>query len=133
MEGAWKSMQMAVGPKQWEGQQSQCSTRVSDGVEAVKNSSKAERALILEKFQVAKRDTGARQRRYRDLAERVMYEDEHPGGAERDPSNASSESSPGPSQEASTSQLGVAETTDDGDAAFARDMEVARKQSLAEQ
>jgi len=131
MQGAWKSIQRVLVQRQ-EQKQHLRNTRISDGVEAVKNSSKVERALILEKFREAKRDTGERQKKYRDFAEKVMYEDEHPGDAERDPLNASPKSSSGPSREAlaSSSLEGI---VNDEDAAFARDMEVAKKLSLAEQ
>jgi len=127
LQGAWKSIQKSQGRKQ---EQHQRSTRISDGVEAVKKSSKGEQATILEKFEKAKRDTWDRQKNYRDFAEKVMYGDEHPREAQRNPLSASSA---GDSAKASTSSTSEEIVNDQDDVAFVRDMELAKKLSLVEQ
>ncbi|KAH7928152.1 glycosyltransferase family 1 protein [Leucogyrophana mollusca] len=68
-QGAWKSIR-----KLWqrEPQQVQRNTRISDGIHAVKESTPAERAAILEAFEKAKTLTGARQKEYAKKAEVIL-------------------------------------------------------------
>ncbi|GLB35572.1 putative glycosyltransferase family 1 protein [Lyophyllum shimeji] len=143
LRGAWKSLQTATGQKQ---EHQIRITRISDGREAVRNSTAAQRAEITRKFKEAQQSTEARRRQYREIAEKVLREevedsrkadyasqeftDEKSGGPSRSRSSQSRTASTPGVPGSSTTANGV----DEGeDAAFERDMELAKQLSLAEQ
>jgi len=132
-QGAWKSMQ-----KMWakEQEQYQHKTRLSDGVGDVQSSTKLDREAILKKFETAKVTTKVRQEKYKDIAEREMYGDKDQGvKTDRDTigtetSQASMSSAPS-DKTALTSPL--AQSIEDEDAVFERDLQLAKQLSIAEQ
>jgi sterol 3beta-glucosyltransferase len=71
--GLWKSTTSHFSQPEI---QPQRSTRVSDGVEAVRNSTKAEQIAILKKFGQAKSKTADRQKAYKEMAERLLRDKE---------------------------------------------------------
>jgi len=71
--GAMRSLQTATGKQQ---EHQIRATRISDGQEAVKNSTAMQRAEIFRKFKEAQRDTQARQKKYKEIVEKVMWEDD---------------------------------------------------------
>ncbi len=142
MNGAWKGIRSDSSKKQEEHQRS---TRISEGVEEAKRSTSEERNFILRRFREAKATTSERQKAMSEAARSVLYESvEGDAGLEFDPSvetsgqgdsdwceadaqdakRSSSESNP---TEARWSQ------SDQDEAGFLRDMEIAKQLSLAEQ
>ncbi|KAJ7582522.1 glycosyltransferase family 1 protein [Mycena floridula] len=107
LQGAWKSLQGSVAREEQK-------TRMSDGEEAFRGSSRMERAEVLEKFDALKARAPERQRAYRELAEKVLY-GEATQIEDRDA--------------ASTSRLGE----ESEDAIFERDLEKAKQLSLVDQ
>jgi len=131
-EGAWKSMQ-----KLWAKEQEQYhrKTRVSDGVSDVKGSTRIDRETILEKFQAAKSTTKDRQMKYKDVAEKEMYGDQNRDQTKTDVdashacTSTSSMETTTPTPLTSLSE----QSTEGEDAAFERDLNLAKQISLAEQ
>jgi len=132
-QGAWKSMQ-----KMWakEQEQHQRETRLSDGVGEVQSSTKLDRDAILKKFETAKVTTKVRQEKYKDIAEKEMYgSKDQDGKTDRDTigtetSQASTSSAPSDTT-ALTSP--PAQSMEDEDALFERDILLAKELSIAEQ
>jgi len=122
IQGAWKSAQSSTGKKQ---EEQYYRTRVSDGVEAVRNSSNWERQEILRLFKEAKPGTEERKRKLKELAERALRSDGELETESRGPSpEASSTPIPGrPSEQPST-------WNDDAESVFQRDLELATQNSL---
>jgi sterol 3beta-glucosyltransferase len=114
LQGAWRSLQ-----KNWatELKQSGRSTRIRDGEEDVKNSSKEQRHRILETFEAVKKTVEERKKKYKEEAEKVMY-----GMTDREAEAVSSGSSR-PEMSLESSNM------DDGDS-FERDLEMAKRLSL---
>ncbi|KAF9464545.1 glycosyltransferase family 1 protein [Collybia nuda] len=152
-QGAWKSMQSPIGRRQ---EQQERITRISDGIEAVRNSTESQKSEIIKKFNYAKPSTKERQRKYKDLAEKVMLEDAENDRKDSDRSrdgvsSASSSKSPPtsppkgpplsppprrlppPYQKAGSQKTRRSEAEDDEDAEFERELELAKQLSLAEQ
>jgi len=129
--GAWKSMQKSWAKEQ---EQYQRKTRLSDGLGDVQGSTKLERDAILEKFKTAKMTTKVRQKEYKDIAEKEMY------GNHQDV-NADTDTTDGETSQASTSALSdmtiptspSEQSFKDEDAAFERDLQLAKQLSIAEQ
>jgi sterol 3beta-glucosyltransferase len=125
LQGAWRSLQ-----KNWatELKQSGRSTRIRDGEEDVKNSSKEQRHQILDAFEAVKKTVGERKKKYKEEAETVMY-----GMTDREAEAVSSGSSrpemPPASSNVTREQTAPAE--DDGHS-FERDLEMAKRLSLRE-
>ncbi|KAF5386949.1 hypothetical protein D9615_002027 [Tricholomella constricta] len=136
--GAWKSLQTATGQRQ---EHQIRYTRISDGREAVKASTAAQCAEIVRKFKDAQRSTEARQKKYREIVEKVMREDAEAdrkaGTATEGYSDQKQKRSPPPLPRRTTSPKHDGPSTSvseaDDDAAFERDMELAKQLSLAEQ
>ncbi|KAG5642001.1 hypothetical protein DXG03_003801 [Asterophora parasitica] len=142
-QGAWKSLQTATGRKQ----ESQIrSTRLRDGREAVKTSSPAQRADIVKKFRDAQTGTEARKAKYREIVEKVIWEDaeaERKAGTTNEgysdakhkvSTPLAKKISPPPLPPRTPSNgpaLSPSEAEDE--AAFERDLELAKQISLAEQ
>jgi sterol 3beta-glucosyltransferase len=122
--------------KSWakEQEQYQRKTRLSDGLGDVQGSTKLERDAILEKFKTAKMTTKVRQKEYKDIAEKEMY------GNHQDV-NADTDTTDGETSQASTSALSdmtiptspSEQSFKDEDAAFERDLQLAKQLSIAEQ
>lgn len=151
-QGAWKMGQSTLGRKQ---EQQQRSTRVSDGVEAVKNSNHAQRADILQKFKDAKSGAKDRKQKYKVIAEEAMYGEQSstdiktPTSGDTSPISSESElahvgPSPPPKLPSrksllrrhpsySSPQSSSTQDMTDEDATFERDLEMAKQISLAEQ
>ncbi|KAG6852494.1 hypothetical protein C0991_011514 [Blastosporella zonata] len=156
--GAWKSLQTSTG----KGQVHQVrETRVSDGREAVRNSTASQRAEIYSKFKEAQRSTDQRQKKYKEIVEKAMRESEEISGRVQDQSgsgNTSASSSevrlpeetgkkpsttrrlppplpkrPSATQSIAPSVSSGSSTSVDDDAEFERDLELAKQLSLAEQ
>lgn len=150
-QGAWKGMQSPIGRRQ---EQQERITRISDGIEAVRNSTESQRSGIIRKFNSAKPGTKERQRKYKDLAEKVMLEgaetdrkdsDRSKDGGASPSSSKSSPTSPSksppppltprrlppPFPRSGSQRSGRGEP--DEDAEFERDLELAKQLSLAEQ
>lgn len=145
-QGAWKGMQSPIGRRQ---EQQERITRISDGIEAVRNSTESQRSGIIKKFNSAKPGTKERQRKYKDLAEKVMLEgaetdrkdsDRSKDGGASPSSSKSSPTSPSkspppplppPFPRSGSQKSGRGEP--DEDAEFERDLELAKQLSLAEQ
>lgn len=136
-QGAWKALQSSTGQKE---QQQQRVTRISDGKEAVKNSTGSQRAAILKKFKEGKPGTKERQRKCKEAAEKVMLEEAEESRKDMDNakkestsdgSSSSSSSSPLPPQTAANQDERT--SVIDEDVAFERDLEFAKQLSLAEQ
>jgi sterol 3beta-glucosyltransferase len=71
--GLWQSTRRIFSQPET---QPQRSTRVSDGVEAVRNSTKAEQIAILRKFEQAKSNAADRRKAYEEMAERLLRDTE---------------------------------------------------------
>ncbi|KII89415.1 glycosyltransferase family 1 protein [Plicaturopsis crispa FD-325 SS-3] len=138
LAGAWKATQKTWARAQ---EQTQRTTRISDGIAAVKGSSQAERNAVLSGFKKAKETTRQRQKACRDKAQEVMYGDEASKSKAPAPTVASSSSS---STKYSPSHSSIAKSPPsepsksppeegEDDAAFERDLEMAKQLSLAEQ
>ncbi|KAF8061758.1 UDP-Glycosyltransferase/glycogen phosphorylase [Lyophyllum atratum] len=139
-QGAWRSLQTTTGQRQ---EHQFRATRISDGREAVKNSSAAQRAEIFRKFKDAQRGKAQREKKYQEIVEKVMQEDAEERGkanvASEEYSDAKNGSSTSESRTdsarsvatSSTAATPASETEDD--AAFGRDLEFAKQLSLAEQ
>ncbi|TFK31981.1 glycosyltransferase family 1 protein [Crucibulum laeve] len=140
VQGAWKEGQTILGKKQ---EQQQRSTRISDGIEAVKRSSASEREEIIQKFHEAKKDTAARRKKYTDAAEKELAQEE---------AQAKEQTRPDPDTAGSSSQTTVHETVqitneppapspssapqptdDDEEAQFLQELELATKLSMDDQ
>ncbi|KAG6831242.1 hypothetical protein H0H87_005808 [Tephrocybe sp. NHM501043] len=147
--GAWKSLQTTTG----KGQVHQIrDTRLDDGREAVNHSTAAERADVCRKFKDAQRNTGQRQRKYKDIIQKTMKENEETiariqeetdkGAGVRSlveqqpqgrrlppllPKRPSARSVVAPFVSSSSS------TAEEDDAQLERDLELAKQLSLAEQ
>ncbi|KAK0227822.1 UDP-Glycosyltransferase/glycogen phosphorylase [Armillaria fumosa] len=143
MNGAWKSIRSDSSKKQEERQRS---TRISDGVEEVKRSTSEERNFILRRFREAKATTSGRQKAMSEAARSVLYGDvEEDAALEFDPSmettghgnSNSCEADTQDAKQSSSEQSNPPETgwsqADRDEAGFLRDMEIAKKLSLAEQ
>jgi sterol 3beta-glucosyltransferase len=149
LQGAWKGVQKTWAKDQ---EQAQRSTRISDGVEDVKGSTKEERKMIMERWVELKKTTRQRQKKYREEAEKVLNEEKAADSENNHAVKASSLSSTGNCADVSPASLvNVSATTggqasqqtaeerpiitgaDDTDAAFDRDLEMAKMLSLAEQ
>lgn len=141
LQGAWKSMQSEVGRTQ---ENRQHLTRLADGKAAVQQSSPAQRAQIIERFNKALRDTPARRKHYMEAAERAMFED-----MDLDPheiqqasklTSQTGNSDISSTSTSSTSGTPTPPTTDtasadaglDEDATFLKELEMAKRLSLAE-
>jgi len=132
-EGLWKDVQSSMGQRQ---EQQLRNTRISEGVEVVKNSTAAQRAEILVKFMGAKVGTKDRKRKYTELAEKVMFEDKAVSGGDTDTVGVDSPMEATPPSGSGLSSPPVAsqsQTEAEEDAAFERDLELAKQLSLAEQ
>ncbi|KAJ6630253.1 glycosyltransferase family 1 protein [Mycena sp. CBHHK59/15] len=73
VRGLWKSVQSPMAQKQ---EQQQHNVRISDGVEAVRKSTQTQRSEIVRKFKQFKTGTKERQKKYKDIAEKEMYEEQ---------------------------------------------------------
>ncbi|KAJ7144963.1 UDP-Glycosyltransferase/glycogen phosphorylase [Mycena crocata] len=131
--GLWKSAQSPMAQKQ-EGQQRQ--VRISDGVEAVRKSTQTQRSEIVRKFKQMKEGTAERQKKYREMAEAEMYEEQMASG-EGDEVPSSPQSNPASSsqQQPTASSPPTRQQTqeEEEDATFIRELEMAKELSLAEQ
>ncbi|PBK62939.1 glycosyltransferase family 1 protein [Armillaria solidipes] len=142
LNGAWKNIRSDSSRKQEEHQRS---TRISDGVEEVKRSTSEERNFILRRFREAKATTSERQKAMSEAARSVLYEDaEEDAALEFDPGVETSGQSDSDWCEAdaqdakrSSSESNPTEArwsqSDQDEAGFLRDMEIAKQLSLAEQ
>jgi hypothetical protein len=118
-------------------EQQQRGVRISDGVEAVRESTQAQRTDIVQKFRQMKEGTKERQKKYKDMAEKEMYHQDE-GAAESGESatfsGPSASAPPTPQQSTSAPTPAVPhQTEEEEDAAFERDLEMAKQLSLAEQ
>lgn len=164
-EGAWKSMQKSWAREQ---EQFQRTTRISDGVGAVKGGTKLDQNEILTRFKNAQPTTKDRKKKYKDMAEKEMDTDDKPRLPERTytgstytgstssptpdvkpplpprtprtyndstapPSYTDSKASMSPSFSGSDTTAQTSAASQDDDAAFERDLELAKQLSLAEQ
>ena len=141
LQGAWKSMQSDIGRTQ---ENRQNHTRLADGKAAVQQSSPAQRAQIIERFNKALRDTPARRKHYMEAAERAMFEDmdldphevqqasklTSQTGSSDVPSTSTSTTSSTPTPP--TTDTDLVDTSLDEDAAFLKELEMAKRLSLAE-
>lgn len=130
-QGAWKSMQ-----KMWakEQEQYQRKTRLSDGAVEVHSSTNLEREEILENFKTVKLTTKTRQKKYKDVAEKEMFGNQHNDletdrYTETDTAQVSSSALSGRIARTSPSPRLV----ENDDAAFERDLDLAKQLSIAEQ
>ena len=132
-QGAWKTMQ-----KSWAREQEQYNrkTRMFEGVTAVQGGSKLDHDEIIERFRNAKPATKDRKKKYKDMAEKEMYTDAKPRLPDRtytsSISSRASTSSPSTPRSEPAAQISIA-SQDEDDAAFERDLEMAKQLSLAEQ
>jgi sterol 3beta-glucosyltransferase len=124
-QGAWKSVQ-----KMWAKEQGQYQRkmRLSDGLGDVQGSTSLEREAILEKFKTAKMTTKVRQKKYKDAAEKEMYGDQGVK-TDRDTIDAATPQASAPLTQTSPSE----QLIEDEDAAFERDLQLAKQLSIAEQ
>ncbi|KAJ7272823.1 UDP-Glycosyltransferase/glycogen phosphorylase [Mycena rebaudengoi] len=134
LRGLWKSVQSPMAQKQ---EQQQRGVRISDGVEAVRESTQAQRTDIVQKFRQMKEGTKERQKKYKDMAEKEMYHQDE-GAAESGESatisGPSASAPPTPQQSTSAPTPAVPhQTEEEEDAAFERNLEMAKQLSLAEQ
>jgi sterol 3beta-glucosyltransferase len=134
IQGAWKGLQKTWAKNQ---EQSQRVTRISDGVEDVKNSTKVDRERILERWTELKKTTKKRQKECKEEAEKVMY-DGRPAdvGRKQDTTVASSSTDvPSATKFSSTqeSRASQAAAGDEDDVLFERDLDIAKQLSFAEQ
>ena len=139
-QGAWKSMQ-----KTWSGdkQATTLTTRREEGVEAVKKGTAAERNKVLEAFAVAVKNKEQRKKALSEAAVEALKEPELlPDTASRSSTidSAASTSSPAPPTPTSLSPRPSSDSTpvqgngeEEDEAAFQRDLELAKQISLAEQ
>ena len=141
LQGAWKSMQSEMGRTQ---ENRQHHTRLADGKAAVQQSSPAQRAQIIERFNKALPDTPARRKHYMEAAERAMFEDTNldpheiqqaskltsQTGNSDVPSTSTSTTSGTPTPP--TTDTDLVDTSLDEDAAFLKELEMAKRLSLAE-
>jgi sterol 3beta-glucosyltransferase len=130
--GAWKSLQRQFNYKPTEPQRN---TRVSNGVQTVKLSSSEQRQKVLEGFRVAKANVAERKKQMEKEGRRILKETKglEPVDPEaRTPvaSSSAAEANAG-SARSSVSQPEV--TPIDEDATFLRDIDLAKRLSLAEQ
>ena len=123
--------------KMWamEQEQYQRKTRLSDGLGDFRGSTGLERDAILERFRTAKITTNARQKKYKDIAEKEMYGNHQDVKADRDitdveTSQASTSSAP---PDTTTQTSPPEQSIENEDAAFERDLELAKQLSIAEQ
>ncbi|KAK0185950.1 UDP-Glycosyltransferase/glycogen phosphorylase [Armillaria mellea] len=143
INGAWKSIRSDSSKKQEERQRS---TRISDGVEDVKQSTSEGRNFIIRRFREAKATTSERQKAMSEAARRVLYGDvEEDADLEFDPSMKTTgqgdsdwyEADAQDANRSSSEQLNPTEAdwsqADQAEASFLRDMEIAKQLSLAEQ
>jgi hypothetical protein len=72
VQGAWKGMQKKWAKNQ---EQSQRTTRISDGVEEFKNSTMEDKERIMAMWVAMKKTKKQRRKKYREEAEKVMYKD----------------------------------------------------------
>lgn len=124
-------------------EQSQRATRISDGVEDVKNSTKGDREKIMAKWKELSKTTRQRQKKCKEEAEKVLYDEETADvgrkHAAKEASSSTKSDRPGlPPPSLGTSSnpknLETQQTAVVGDdAAFERDLEMAKQLSLAEQ
>ncbi|KAJ7932676.1 glycosyltransferase family 1 protein [Mycena leptocephala] len=122
VRGLWKSVQSPMAQKQ---EQQQREVRISDGIEVVRKSTQTQRSEVVQKFNQLKAGTKERQKKYREMAEAEMYEEQgsrEEGNLRR---NSTQQHTPTPP----TRQ----QTEDEEDAAFERELEMAKQLSLAEQ
>ncbi|KAJ7778801.1 UDP-Glycosyltransferase/glycogen phosphorylase [Mycena maculata] len=135
VRGLWKSVQSPMARKQ---EQQQHQVRIADGVEAVQRSTQTQRSEVVQKFKQLQAGTKERQKRYKDIAEAEMYEEQSSvkdgEAVPTSPQSTSASSQPTstdsqPNSTPSTPQ----QTEEDEDVAFERDMEKAKELSLAEQ
>lgn len=140
-QGLWKEVQSSLGRSQ---ERQQVTTRIADGIEAVRNSTPAQRSEIFRKFKDAKPGEKARQQKYKDAAEKVMFEEAHDKRSEhtRDDTSpiadlagspSSSPRNPVPPRSDLLASQPPEQTASDDDLAFQRDLELAKQLSLAEQ
>lgn len=145
-QGAWKSAQkQTVARKQ---EQHQRSTRIEDGKLAVERSTHEERSIILKRFEASKAEAPARKKAWKERAETALKEDapqsetaDSASGPSNPTSDKSSVSATSPRSEVSTTIDTRSNTLPptpappaaDDDAAFERDLEMAKQLSLAEQ
>ncbi|KAG5634499.1 hypothetical protein H0H81_001742 [Sphagnurus paluster] len=142
-QGAWKSLQAATR-QHWESRHIRYA-RIADGTTAIGRSTAAQRAEILERFKDAQRGTEGRQRQYREIVEQVIRDDEEAirktgavietpsSGTEEEPSLPPRIVSPPVESGTSHSSQDRPRSQVEDDAAFERDMELAKQLSLAEQ
>ncbi|KAJ7118977.1 glycosyltransferase family 1 protein [Mycena epipterygia] len=127
VHGLWKSAQSPMAKKQ---EQRQREVRIGDGVEAVQKSTQTQRSEMVQKFKQLKAGTKERQKKYKDIAEAEMYEEQTSSGdgdsVPNSPQGTSVQQSP-PTPPARQ------QTEDEEDAAFERELEMAKQLSLAEQ
>ncbi|KAJ6546815.1 glycosyltransferase family 1 protein [Mycena capillaripes] len=129
VHGLWKSVQSPMAQKQ---EQQQREVRISDGVEAVRKSTPTQRSEMVQKFKQLKAGTKERQQKYKEIAEAEMYEEQ--GSREEGTSAPTSPQTPSDSTQQPTSTPPTRQQTEDEeDAAFERDLEMAKQLSLAEQ
>jgi sterol 3beta-glucosyltransferase len=117
-------------------QERQREVRISDGVEAVKKSTPAQRAEVIQKFKQMKSGTKERQKKYKEIAEAEMYEEQQGSNEGEGESGSTSPQSTSPSsaqQSAPTPQTSEQSTEDEEDATFTRELEMAKELSLAEE
>jgi sterol 3beta-glucosyltransferase len=138
IEGAWKTMQCA-----WDLMEDQQlrATRVSDGLEEVRKSALEEREAVLDKLGVMKMDTEKRHEQWKAQVENAMLESEDQNSP---PEGSSSSQAPRtrsvppatpqslPSQDSSNphTPLPPRGKVDDEEAAFEKDIELAKQLSL---
>lgn len=136
--GAWKSMQ-----KQWAREQTQFQrqTRLSDGAREVHQTGKVNHQGIVKKFQDLQLTTKERQTKYKDLAEREMYGDEDTStagsstAAATDGTTSQTAASPvasSVSPDSPATEPPTAHNEEEEEAAFQRDLELAKRLSEAE-
>ncbi|KAJ6500720.1 UDP-Glycosyltransferase/glycogen phosphorylase [Mycena sanguinolenta] len=121
VRGLWKSVQSPMAQKQ---EQQQRQVRISDGVEAARNSTKAQRAETVQKFNQLKAGTKERKKKYRELAEAEMY------GEQRSEEDGNAPQAAANSTQQAEQQMPEEE---DEDSEFIRELETAKELSLAEQ
>ncbi|KAJ7765789.1 glycosyltransferase family 1 protein, partial [Mycena metata] len=71
VRGLWKSAQSPMARKQ---EHQRREVRIADGVEAVRNSTQAQRSEMVQKFKQLQAGTKERQKKYKEMAEAEMYE-----------------------------------------------------------
>ncbi|KAF7359127.1 Sterol 3-beta-glucosyltransferase UGT80A2 [Mycena sanguinolenta] len=122
VRGLWKSAQSPMAQKQ---EQQQRQVRIYDGVEAARNSTQAQKAETVQKFNQLKAGTKERKKRYRELAEAEMY------GEQRSEEEGTAPISP--QAAANPTSQPQQQTPEDEDSKFICELEMAKELSLAEQ